>query len=229
MTEEEKELAYFVHDVEDVLRHGMCVSHLAAHVAREAGIDEEMVHTISVAGILHDIGKLRISPYIYGRQEDTMKIEEMRYMRLHAKMGSDIVRQEGYGDEIGDIILYHHENYDGSGYPYRLRGEEIPIGARVIRVCDVFIALISDRPYRKAFDPETALTMVMDEVRHFDMKLFLAFQRLLNTSDIIKELQCILTKDISGMEELDEYIELHYSIAKEEAAIKFDYDLGGQS
>jgi hypothetical protein len=71
--------------------------------------------------------------------------------------------------------------------------------------------------------------MVMDEVRHFDMKLFLAFQRLLNTSDIIKELQCILTKDISGMEELDEYIELHYSIAKEEAAIKFDYDLGGQS
>ena len=113
-------------------------------------------------------------------------------MRLHAKLGADIARQEGYGDDIADIILYHHENYDGSGYPYCLQGEEIPIGARIIRVCDVFVALISDRAYRKAFEPKIALLMVSDEVRHFDMKVFLAFQRIINTTDILDEIQLIL-------------------------------------
>ena len=93
---------------------------------------------------------------------------------------------------IADIILYHHENYDGSGYPYCLQGEEIPIGARIIRVCDVFVALISDRAYRKAFEPKIALLMVIDEVRHFDMKVFLAFQRIINTTDILDEVQLIL-------------------------------------
>jgi HD-GYP domain-containing protein (c-di-GMP phosphodiesterase class II) len=121
-----------------------------------------------------------------------MKIEEMRYVRLHAKLGSELVRKEGYGDEIGDIVLYHHENYDGSGYPFRMQGEEIPLGSRIIRVCDVFVALISDRAYRKAFDPETALLMVIDEVRHFDMKIFLAFQRIINTTDVLSEIEMIL-------------------------------------
>ena len=95
-------------------------------------------------------------------------------------------------DDIADIILYHHDNYDGSGYPYCLQGEEIPIGARIIRVCDVFVALISDRAYRKAFEPKIALLMVIDEVRHFDMKVFLAFQRIINTTDILDEIQLIL-------------------------------------
>lgn len=194
-----RETEYFAHDMEDAIRHGMCVSHLAAKLAKEAGYDEEIIHQAAVAGILHDIGKLRITPYIYGRQQDTMRIEEMRYMRLHSKLGAEIAEKEGYGKEIQEIILYHHENYDGTGYPYRLRGEEIPLGARIIRICDVFVALISERAYRKAFEPDAAITMVIEEVRHFDMKLFLAFQRLLNTSDIINELLDILHNDIAGI------------------------------
>lgn len=200
MYEEAKELSYYRHDMNDAIRHGMCVSKLASAVAKSLDMKEDVVYKIAVAGMLHDIGKLQISPYIYGRRESAMKIEEMHYLRLHASMGSDIVREQDYEDEIADMILYHHENYDGSGYPYRLRGEAIPLGARVIRVCDVFVALISDRPYRKAFDADTALMMLIDEVRHFDMKIFLAFQRLICTGDILKELDQILHAEIPGLE-----------------------------
>ena len=69
---------------------------------------------------------------------------------------------------------------DGSGYPDNLRGEEIPYGARIIRVCDVFAALISDRPYRKSFDQDTALELMIEEVKNFDIKVFLAFQRVIH-------------------------------------------------
>ena len=102
-----------------------------------------------------------------------------------------------YGGSISAILL----NIPGTpsaaataldGYPFCLQGDEIPIGARIIRVCDVFVALISDRAYRKAFEPKTALLMVIDEVRHFDMNVFLAFQRIINTTDILDEVQSIL-------------------------------------
>ncbi len=187
-----EEFGFYKQDFEDAIRHGICVSRLSQAIARELGLSDDQVNQIAVAGMLHDIGKLKISPYIYGRTRKTMKIEDMRYVRLHAKLGSEIVREKGYGDEIGDIILYHHENYDGSGYPYCLSGEEIPLGSRIIRVSDVFIALISDRTYRKAFDPHAALSMVIDEVRHFDMKVFLAFQRIINTTDVLDDILQIL-------------------------------------
>lgn len=188
-------------DMNDAIRHGMCVSILASELARELGMSDEFVHKVAVAGMLHDVGKLQISPYIYGRKRNTMKIEEMQYVRLHAKMGADILSREGYDKDIVDMVHYHHENYDGSGYPYRMQGDEIPVGARMIRVCDVFSALVSDRPYRKAFDAETAFGMVIDEVRHFDMKIFLAFQRMINTSDVIEKIDGVLHGSIPGLDE----------------------------
>ncbi|MGN0396330.1 MAG: HD-GYP domain-containing protein [Coprococcus sp.] len=191
-----EEIEYYRHDMNDAIRHGMCVSSLASLIARELALSDDMVHKVAVAGMLHDIGKLQISPYIYGRKEETLKIEELRYVRLHAKLGAEILRKQGYDEDIADMVLYHHENYDGSGYPFCMRGEEIPIGARIIRVCDVFSALISDRPYRKAFDADTALGMVIDEVRHFDMKIFLVFQRMINTSDVLSQVDSILHEDV---------------------------------
>ena len=188
-------------DMNDAVRHGMCVSILASELARELGCDEEFVHKAAVAGMLHDVGKIQISPYIYGRRQGAMKIEEMRYVRLHAKLGAEILKREGYDQDIVDMVHYHHENYDGSGYPYRMCGDEIPLGARIIRVCDVFSALISNRPYRKAFDADTAFGMVIDEVRHFDMKVFLAFQRLINTTDVLGRVDKVLHGDIPGLDE----------------------------
>ena len=190
---------YLSEDFSAGIVHAMCVSDLAGKLAEELGMPEEEVEEIRLAGMLHDIGKLKISPYIYGRKEDTMKIEETRYIRRHAKLGEQILRKAGFSDTICNAVLYHHENYDGSGYPYNLRGEEIPVAARILRVCDVFAALISDRPYRKAFDVDTAIQLLIDEVHHFDMKIFLAFQSVIHTESTLQEIE-----EIEAMEHQDE-------------------------
>lgn len=179
---------YLSEDFSSGLTHAMCVSDLAGKLARELGLPEEEVQEIALAGMLHDIGKLKISRYIYGRQEDTMKIEETRYIRRHAQLGEQILRKQGMSDNICEMVLYHHENFDGSGYPFNLRGEEIPLGARILRVCDVFAALISDRPYRKAFDINTAILLLIDEVKNFDMRVFLAFQSVIHTESTLAEI-----------------------------------------
>lgn len=192
--------AYIVNDMENELRHGMCVSLLAGKVAREMKLDHSFCHDIEIAGMLHDIGKLRISRYIYGRSENTMQIEEMQYLRRHSSLGYDILKQQGFSEDICDMVLYHHENYDGSGYPYNLMRDDIPLGARIIRVCDVFAALSSDRPYREAFSFEKATEMMIDEVKEFDMKIFLAFQNVIHTEDIKEELLAIKEQKFMTMQ-----------------------------
>ncbi|MBQ8147834.1 MAG: HD domain-containing protein [Lachnospiraceae bacterium] len=194
---------YLSEDFSAGITHAMCVSDLAGKLARELGLPEEDVKEIALAGMVHDIGKLKISRYIYGRQEDTMKIEESRYIRRHAQLGEQILRKQGMSDNICNMVLYHHENFDGSGYPFNLRGEEIPLGARILRVCDVFSALISDRPYRKAFDINTATLLLIDEVKNFDMRVFLAFQSVIHNESTLAELEEI------------EMLQIHRSITPE--------------
>ncbi len=161
------------------MMHGICVSNLAVNIARELGLDEEKSHELAIAGVIHDIGKLKLSEYLYGRNEGTLKVEEMKYVRMHSTFGYEILKNQGYSDFILESVLYHHENMDGSGYPANLKGDAIPIGAKILRVCDVFAALISDRPYRKAFDVETAIELMIEEVKNFDMKVFLAFMKII--------------------------------------------------
>lgn len=176
-------------DLEEGIMHGMLVSRLAGLLAKEMGFDKEFCNEMAVAGMLHDIGKLKLTPYLYGRKDNTLHIEEMKYVRMHSTFGYEILKEKDYSDTILKAIYYHHENYDGSGYPKNLKGQDIPIGARIIRTCDVFAALISDRPYRKAFDIDTAIELMIDEVKNFDMEIFLAFQRVVYyEQDSIKEL-----------------------------------------
>lgn len=105
---------------------------------------------------------------------------------MHSQLSYEILRDKGYSQFVLKSILHHHENYDGSGYPDNIAGEDIPLGARILRICDVFIALTSDRAYRKAFDVNTAVSLMIDEVKNFDMKIFLAFLNVVNEIDIDK-------------------------------------------
>ena len=180
---------YLSEDLSAGLIHGLCVSELAGKLARELKLPDDEVRDITLAGMVHDIGKLKISNYIYGRQEDTLRIEESRYIREHAMLGAKILEEQGFPEHICKMVLYHHENFDGSGYPFNLRGEDIPYGARILRVCDVFAALISDRPYRKAFDIETAGMLLIDEVKNFDMRIFLAFQGVIHTESVLQDME----------------------------------------
>lgn len=166
--------------VQEPIMHGICVSNLAYLLAVELGMEETGCYELSVAGMLHDIGKMRLISCFYREEEETLTVEKMRYIRMHPKLGFDILKDRGFSEFILESILYHHENYDGSGYPENLAGENIPMGARILRVCDVFAALISDRSYRRAFDRETAVELMIDEVKNFDMEIFLAFMKIIH-------------------------------------------------
>ena len=181
--------SYLTEDLKTEIAHGIEVSRLAGMLAKELKLDSAMCHDIEVAGMLHDIGKLRASTYLYGGDDDTLNVEKMGYVRMHAGLGYEVVKAEGYSDQICEMILHHHENYDGTGYPDNLVGEAIPLGARILRVCDVFVALTSARPNRKAFDSQVAVELLIDEVQHFDMKIFLTFQSIIHEEIETRALQ----------------------------------------
>lgn len=166
------------------LTHSICVSNLAYKIGKELELEEDVCYELAKAGLLHDIGKIKLSRYLFGDKDDVMTVDELRYVRLHPQLGFDILKNYEYSDFVLKSILYHHENIDGSGYPNNLKAGEIPYGAKIIRVCDVFSALITDRPYRSAFDIETAIELMIDEVKNFDMEIFLAFLKVVHEEDI---------------------------------------------
>lgn len=178
------------------LVHGTTVSNLAYHVGKQMNFSEEECHELAVAGFLHDIGKLELAKYVYGREDETLIIQEMRYVRRHSRLGAEILEKKGYSQKIVDMVKFHHENCDGSGYPMNLSREDIPMGARILRVCDVFAALTTDRPYRKAFDVDMALELMIDEAKNYDIQVFLAFMNVVHS----EELAAIL--DTADLEEV---------------------------
>lgn len=165
-------------DIEDHIDHGELVSKLSDLLAERMGLDDETRETVHNAATLHDIGKLKISQNIYGRGKTGLHVSEMRYMRTHPKLGAEMLDACGYHTNIIDAVLHHHESYDGSGYPSGIAAERIPYPSRLICVCDSFVTLVSDRPYRPAFDVKKAIEMMIDENMKYDMKVFVSFMEL---------------------------------------------------
>ena len=159
-------------DIKETISHGIIVSNLAYLVGKELGLQEEVCYDLAVAGMLHDLGKVRLNFYMNEKVEDEiLAVDETRYMRMHPSIGYAILADYDYNQTVLDAVLYHHEHYDGTG-------KQIPLVGRIMHVCDIFGALISNRDYREGFDVETALDIMIDEVKNFDMKVFLAFQRV---------------------------------------------------
>ena len=175
-------------DFEEAILHGIYVSNMAYEIGKELGLDSETLSELAMAGMLHDLGKMEIAKE-FENEKDGMVIEQLRYRRLHSKLSYDILSKMGFSEFVLDSVKYHHENYDGSGYPDNLVGDNIPLGARILRVCDVFIALISDRAYRKAFDINTAISLMIEEEKNYDMKVLLAFFNVVNEIDINKNIK----------------------------------------
>ena len=182
----DKRLRIIQLDLAKEISHGICVSNLTCRVAREMGFSEEKCHDLAVAGFLHDVWKLGLKKYVYGHEKETLVVEEMRYVRMHADIGARILEEHGYPGEMVEWVHCHHENCDGSGYPRNLLKEEIPVEARIIRVCDVFAALTADRSYRKAFDTKTAVELMIEEARNYDIRVFLAFLNVIHGEDLEK-------------------------------------------
>ena len=176
-------------DLIDGIKHGVCVSNLTYLIAKKLGLPQEDCYNLAVAGMVHDIGKLRLSSYLYGRNSNGMLIEEIQYMRMHSTLGYEILKKNGYNDAICEAVLYHHENYDGSGYPDNRKAEQIPLGARIMRVADAFTALISERPYREAYDFDKAISIMIEDIKEYDMQVFLAFMDVIHEDGLLESIR----------------------------------------
>ncbi|OGS17838.1 MAG: hypothetical protein A2219_00070 [Elusimicrobia bacterium RIFOXYA2_FULL_50_26] len=153
--------------------------HFATEIAMEIGLSREEVHSIRQAAILHDLGKVGISEKIL-RKPAKLTPREFKEIKEHPLIGADIIRPIHMLHDILPFILYHHERWDGKGYPMGLKGEEIPIGARIISIADTWQALISNRPYRKAFGRKEALGIMKECCgTQFDPDIASAFFKVL--------------------------------------------------
>jgi HD-GYP domain-containing protein (c-di-GMP phosphodiesterase class II)/putative methionine-R-sulfoxide reductase with GAF domain len=155
--------------------HSERVTRYALETSREMGLSEHSYKVIRYAGLLHDIGKIGISDSILHKR---LKLtdEDWEAIRNHPLFGDSILGPLKFLQEAQAIVLRHHERYDGSGYPGHLKGDEIPLEARIIAVADAYDAMTSDRPYRTAMDHHTAVKeLEKASGRQFDPAVVEAF------------------------------------------------------
>ena len=139
--------------------HSARVTELAEAIARRLGWSEERLALLNVGGPLHDVGKLGVSDEVLAKP-GRLDEEELEQIREHPKLGARILLRVAAFRAAIPYVLYHHERWDGNGYPTGRAGEQIPLEARVLAVADAFDAMTSDRPYRRALDHEAAVAEV---------------------------------------------------------------------
>ena len=134
----------------------------AAGIARALGMSENEIQGVKTAALLHDIGKLAVPEHILSKPGPLTQ-EEFQKIRIHPQVGAEIISGVPFPYPVAPLILSHHERWDGKGYPVGLKGEEIPLGARILSVVDYFDALMSERPYHRALHLDAALGLLRQE------------------------------------------------------------------
>ena len=153
----------------------------AAGLARAIGMSDMELQAVRTAALLHDVGKLAIPDHILAKP-GPLTPEEFQKVRVHPEVGAEILRSVPFPYPIAPLVLYHHERWDGRGYPSGLKEHEIPIGARVICIADFFEALTSDRPYHKAISQDAAAAVLTQEAgKALDPRLVDVFVGILPT------------------------------------------------
>ncbi len=136
--------------------HSERVAAISVLIAKAMDLADRHVEKIHIAAHLHDIGKIGVPDYVLNKQ-GLLTPEETMLMQKHPFIGYSILKRLPVFSEIAGIVLYHHERFDGKGYPAGAAGEEIPVESRIIAVADSYDAITSDRPYRKGNDPVSAV------------------------------------------------------------------------
>ncbi|MDQ3927911.1 MAG: HD-GYP domain-containing protein, partial [Chloroflexota bacterium] len=158
--------------------HSRRVSALGVLLARALGRPPEEFEKVRVAGLLHDIGKIAI-PEVTLHKAGPLTEEEWAQMRSHPDVGLRILTPIAALRAVLPAVRCHHERWDGQGYPLGISGEEIPLGARIIAICDAYDTMVSDRPYRRALGHEEAVARLRAAAgTQFDSELVKAFTQL---------------------------------------------------
>lgn len=164
-------------ELKDPYTKGHCdrVAHYAVTLAKALGLDEKTLEEIKHGSWLHDCGKIGVPERVLNFPGKLTE-DDMESVMQHPRWGSEVARQAHMSETVVNVILYHHERFDGAGYPAGLKGDEIPIEARIVAIADVFDALYSDRPYRKAYSLERVIGIMQEmTVTHFDPALVKTF------------------------------------------------------
>jgi putative nucleotidyltransferase with HDIG domain len=160
--------------------HTKRVTELTQHLAREMGMSEADLEHVRRGALLHDVGKIGVPDRIL-LKPDALTDEEWKIMRKHTDYVYELLSPILYLRPALDIPYCHHEKWDGSGYPRGLKGEQIPLAARIFAVADVWDALQFDRPYRKAWPEQKIREYIREQSgKHFDPQVVAVFLRLIN-------------------------------------------------
>lgn len=155
----------------DTGNHIKRVSRYCEEVSKRMNLGPEFIDQIAYSSPMHDIGKIFINPSILKKQ-GKLTPQEYEKAKEHTIRGAEVLKGVPFLKMAHNIALYHHENYDGSGYPKGLAGDEIPIEAQIVAICDVFDALVSKRCYKEEYSLQTSISIIKSEVgRKFSPKL----------------------------------------------------------
>ena len=141
--------------------HIRSIQQYAATLAETVGMSDAEVQAVRTAALLHDIGNMAVPEHILSKPE-ALTPEEFERVKIHPRVGAEILRNVPFGAPVSDLVLCHHERWDGLGYPAGIRGEEIPLGARILAIADCYSTLQADRPYRPARTEEEAIAVLRE-------------------------------------------------------------------
>jgi diguanylate cyclase (GGDEF)-like protein/putative nucleotidyltransferase with HDIG domain len=177
----------------------------ATEIAKDLGLNEEERSALRAAALLHDIGKLAVPEHIISKP-GRLTPEEFEKMKIHPVVGAEILERVQFPYPVVPIVRAHHEKWDGSGYPYGIAGENIPIGARILSVVDCLDALATDRQYRRALPLDEAMKVVIAESgKAFDPKVveilaarYVDLERMAQAKDTTKPTLSVDMKIVNG-------------------------------
>ncbi|KOR55634.1 HD domain-containing protein [Clostridium botulinum] len=167
-------------NLEDI-KHGIRVANYSKEIAKQLDLSDKKIKEIYFSGLFHDIGKAYLNQNILNKPSMLSTIEKTEISQ-HPMFSYEEVLKSGYSKEVAFNVLYHHENWDGSGYPKGIKKNSIPVGARILKIADVFDALTTSRPYRKKLSFDETLNIMENERTTYDPELYYIF-----TNYIIKK------------------------------------------
>lgn len=157
--------------------HSEHVNHLTLALGRQVDLNSAQLEKLEFAATVHDVGKIAINDFIIHKPGRFTEAEFMM-VQHHAGLGARIIEKLNLDPLIADIILQHHENFNGTGYPHKLQGEQIVFEARIIRITDTYDALTTDRGYRPAYSHKQALATMEKDHAFFDPLLLETFFKM---------------------------------------------------
>lgn len=147
--------------------HSQRVAQYAMRLARRLGFSEKKIRDVGIGGLFHDVGKLALSDRVFSNRDSTLPSDLQHEVHCHPLIGAALLKEIDCLGPIVDFVLFHHEREDGKGYPFGLKADEIPPGAKIVSIADCFDAVTTDRPYQERQSIASAYEILRDGCRRY--------------------------------------------------------------